>query len=87
MIETQLTEEPRVPCPGNDAPPQPLLLRAPAAAATCSVSPRTWQSWDAAGRIPQPIRIGRSTFWRVDELRAWVAAGCPRRKEWEMMQS
>ena len=65
----------------------PLLLRAPQAAALLSTSVRTLRCWDAAGRIPQPIRIGRSTLWRSDELRAWAAAGCPRRKEWNMMQS
>jgi prophage regulatory protein len=61
----------------------PLLLNATSAAATCGKSLRTWRSWDAAGLIPRPIRIGRSTLWRADELRAWVAAGCPRRQEWE----
>jgi predicted DNA-binding transcriptional regulator AlpA len=59
-----------------------LLLRAVAAATVCSVSLRTWRAWDSAGRIPQPVRIGRSTFWRADELRAWVAAGCPDRRTW-----
>lgn len=61
----------------------PLLLRAAEAAALCGKSLRTWRSWDAGGLIPRPIRIGRSTLWRCDELKAWVAAGCPRRKEWE----
>ena len=64
-----------------------LLLTAPQAAAMVGKSTRTWRAWDAAGKIPQPIRIGRSTLWRVDELRAWVGAGCPRRKEWNLMQS
>ena len=71
----------------TETPTASLLLRAPEAAASCAVSTRTWRSWDAAGRIPQPVRIGRSTLWRLDELRAWVAAGCPRRKEWEDLQS
>ena len=65
----------------------PLMLRAPEAAALCAVSVRTWRGWDAAGKIPQPIRIGRSTMWRTEELQAWIAAGCPRRKEWEDLQS
>jgi len=65
----------------------PLLLTARAAALMCGKSLRTWRTWDAAGRIPQPVRIGRSTLWRADELRAWVAAGCPGRKDWERMQS
>ena len=53
------------------------------AAAICGKSLRTWRTWDAAGWIPRPVRIGRSTLWRADELRDWVAAGCPRREEWE----
>jgi predicted DNA-binding transcriptional regulator AlpA len=55
----------------------PLLLSAKEAAAICGKSPRTWRSWDAAGWIPRPVRIGRSTLWRADELRDWVRSGCP----------
>jgi predicted DNA-binding transcriptional regulator AlpA len=61
----------------------PLLLTARQAAAMCGKSLRTWRSWDAAGWIPKPVRIGRSTLWRAHELREWVVAGCPRRAEWE----
>ena len=64
----------------------PFLLRTHEAAAMCGKSQRTWRSWDAAGHIPQPIRIGRSTLWRADELRAWVAAGCPKRRDWESLR-
>jgi prophage regulatory protein len=64
-----------------------LLLRAPDAAALCGISLRTWRSWDAAGKIPQPVRIGRSTLWRAEEIRQWIAAGCPRRQPWEESQS
>ena len=60
----------------------PLLLRASEAAELCSASVRTWRSWDAAGSIPSPIHIGRSAFWRLEELRAWIDAGCPRRDVW-----
>ncbi len=61
----------------------PLLLTAKQAAEICGKSLRTWRTWDAAGWIPRPVRIGRSTLWRFEELREWVAAGCPRRAEWE----
>jgi predicted DNA-binding transcriptional regulator AlpA len=61
----------------------PLLLTAKQAAATCGKSLRTWRAWDASGWIPRPVRIGRSTLWRAEELSGWVAAGCPRRVEWE----
>lgn len=60
-----------------------LLLTAVEAAVMCGKSLRTWRTWDSAGKIPRPVRIGRSTLWRVDELRKWVGAGCPRRGEWE----
>lgn len=40
-----------------------------------------------AGRFgPAPIRLGRCTRYRVDELRAWVHAGCPARARWIVMQ-
>ena len=63
-----------------------LLVTAKQGAARCGKSLRTWRSWDAAGWIPSPVRIGRSTLWRADELREWVVAGCPCRQEWEARQ-
>lgn len=60
-----------------------LLLTARQASKRCAKSLRTWRSWDSAGWIPRPVRIGRSTLWRADELRAWIAAGCPRRADWK----
>jgi predicted DNA-binding transcriptional regulator AlpA len=63
-----------------------LLLTAKEAAAACGKSLRSWRTWDAGGRIPRPVRIGRSTLWRADELRRWIEAGCPRREEWEVQQ-
>ncbi len=66
-----------------DATGTPMLITAKQAAVMCGKSLRTWRTWDSAGWIPQPVRIGRSTLWRLDELREWVAAGCPRRADWE----
>jgi predicted DNA-binding transcriptional regulator AlpA len=66
--------------------PQQLLVAAKQAAAMCSKSLRTWRAWDAGGRVPRPIRIARSTLWRVEEIQDWIAAGCPRREEWEARQ-
>jgi predicted DNA-binding transcriptional regulator AlpA len=75
---------------GEIARPQPrlspLLLRASDAAAACHTSVRTWRSWNSSGRIPRPICIGRSIFWRPEELKAWVAAGCPDRATWEVIR-
>jgi predicted DNA-binding transcriptional regulator AlpA len=60
-----------------------LLLTAKRAAKVCGISLRTWRTYDSAGRIPRPVRIGRRTLWRREELCNWVVAGCPRRDEWE----
>lgn len=60
-----------------------LLVTGRQAATLCGKCLRTWRSWDAMGLIPRPIRIKRSTLWRLDELKAWTTAGCPRRTEWE----
>jgi predicted DNA-binding transcriptional regulator AlpA len=67
----------------SDQHPDQLLVTARQAAHMCGKSLRTWRTWDSTGWIPRPVRIGRSTLWRADELREWVAAGCPRRAEWE----
>ena len=67
----------------NQPSSKQLLVPGKEAAAMCSKSLRTWRAWDAAGRVPRPIRIARSTLWRVEELHAWIAAGCPSRTEWE----
>jgi len=63
-----------------------LLLTAAEAAEVCSKSLRTWRTWDSAGLIPAPRRIGRSTLWSRRELEDWVEAGCPLRQEWDAMK-
>ena len=70
----------------NDNSTSQLLLTSDQAANLCAKSRRTWWSWDTSGLIPRPVRIGHSTLWRAEELRAWIAADCPRRSEWEAMQ-
>ena len=69
----------------NMLTPHPLLT-ASEAAALCRVACRTWRTWHSTGKIPQPIRIGRKIFWRPEELRAWIATGCPDREMWEVIR-
>jgi predicted DNA-binding transcriptional regulator AlpA len=63
-----------------------LVLTANEAAALFCKQPRTWRRWDAAGKIPRPVSIGRARYWRLEELKAWIDAGCPRRAAWENMR-
>lgn len=63
-----------------------LLLTADEAAALCHTVPRTWRTWHSTGKIPQPIRIGRKTFWRLEELKDWIAASCPDREMWNILR-
>ena len=86
MEQTRQVRLPDTPHGDERAHQDKLLVTAKQAAAMCGKSLRTWRSWDAAGWIPRPVRIGRSTLWRADELRKWVVAGCPRRQEWEARQ-
>lgn len=58
-----------------------LLVNARQAGQLVGVSLRTWRSWNSAGHVPLPVRIGRMVFWRRDDLVAWLAAGCPRRRD------
>lgn len=38
-------------------------------------------------QLPRPVRLGACVRWRVDEIKAFVAAGCPSREEWEAIQT
>ncbi len=86
MEQTRQVRLPDTPHGDEQAHQDKLLVTAKQAAEMCGKSLRTWRTWDAAGWIPRPVRIGRSTLWRADELREWVVAGCPRRQEWEARQ-
>lgn len=32
-----------------------------------------WLDMVKAGKAPQPIRIGRATFWQASALQSWIA--------------
>ena len=41
-------------------------------AAILSVTTRTLENWEAQGKGPMPIRIGRAVRYRADEVAAFV---------------
>lgn len=47
------------------------------------VSEETWRSWDKAGIVPAPLRLGGRVMWNAEEIKTWVKAGCPGRARWE----
>jgi predicted DNA-binding transcriptional regulator AlpA len=62
------------------------LLAAAEVAKILSCSPRHVWALNSSGRLPRPIRLGRVTRWRADEIRDWLAAGAPARDRWESLQ-
>ena len=41
----------------------------------------------SSGRLPRPVYLGgRAPRWYVEELRAWLDAGCPDRQTWEQLR-
>lgn len=63
----------------------PLLLAAKQVAELLSVSERHVHKLNSSGRLPRPIRLGRSVRWRREELEAWVEADSPDRARWEAL--
>ena len=60
-----------------------LLVSANDAAAMLGIGRSLLYSMASDGRLGiTPIRFGKRTLYNVDELRRWVKAGAPCRKDW-----
>ena len=71
-----------VPEPPADPAATPHVDDARRLAVLLGVGVRTVRTWDAAGRLPAPVRIGGRVVWRIDEVRTWLYAGAPDRDTW-----
>lgn len=60
----------------NDDGPS-RLIKAEEVARMMDISERTLWRLLSAGKVPHPVRIGRSTRWRLAEIRTWIERGCP----------
>ncbi|WP_439623995.1 helix-turn-helix transcriptional regulator [Gemmata sp.] len=69
--------------PPADATGPALVVDARRLAVMLCAGVRTVRTWDAAGKLPAPVRIGGRVVWRVSEIRAWLDAGAPDRETWE----
>lgn len=47
------------------------------------VSQRAVWKWNASAKLPEPIRLGRSVRWDMNEVERWIDAGCPTRRNWD----
>ncbi|MBP8128484.1 MAG: AlpA family phage regulatory protein [Candidatus Hydrogenedentes bacterium] len=57
--------------------PEILLWDVRRVATACGLAVRTIWAWADCGRIPAPLHIGGARRWRAEEIREWVATGCP----------
>lgn len=57
--------------------PAAQLIDIKALSAVLSRSVSALERDQAAGRLPPPVRVGGSKRWRLADVHAWVAAGCP----------
>ena len=55
----------------------PLLVDATVVAELLGISPRTVWRLLSAGKLPKPVRLGRSVRWRKRLVEDWVSQGCP----------
>jgi hypothetical protein len=64
----------------------PLVADAKRLARLLGVGVRSIRTWDYAGKLPRPIKLGTRTVWVLggeSGIRAWLTAGAPPRQEWE----
>ena len=62
------------------------LLTAKALGGMLSLSKRQIFRLSSCGKLPKPIRIGGAVRWVEQEVCAWLAAGAPDRKTWQMLK-
>ncbi|QEG37724.1 helix-turn-helix transcriptional regulator [Bythopirellula goksoeyrii] len=53
------------------------LIAAEELAEMLDVSTRTVWRLLSTGQLVQPLRIGGSVRWRIDEVQEWINNGCP----------
>jgi len=62
-----------------------LALGCREAAKAIGLSERSFRRGISAGRVPQGLKVGGRRLWPLEGpngLKAWLAAGCPPRRDW-----
>jgi len=64
-----------------------LLVDAKDASRLLGIGRTLFLQLDNSGRLgPMGLKLGKRRLWVVEELRAWVDAGCPIRERWQKMK-
>ena len=72
---------------GPTQPAELLMVDRKRAASIASVSIATRDRMNAGGKTPEPIHLSRGCVrWRLEDLRLWVALGCPDRKSFSQLK-
>lgn len=69
----------------NDIDPA-RLMTVGEVAGLLGLSERQVWKLNTSGKLPAPVRIGRSVRWRRQELLDWIEAGTPAREAWEKIR-
>jgi excisionase family DNA binding protein len=72
-----------IPASPDDGRPglTPTLINATKLAEILGISQRTIWRLISKGQMIQPIRIGTSVRWRLDQVKSWIENGCPAPEE------
>ncbi|MEZ6069504.1 MAG: helix-turn-helix domain-containing protein [Pirellulales bacterium] len=54
-----------------------MLITARELATMLAIGERTLWRLLASGKLVAPVKIGGATRWRVEDVEAWIEAGCP----------
>lgn len=74
------------PVPQQAVPDESLLLDTKQVAELLGIGERTLWRWSRSGIAPRPIKIGKTVRFSADEIREWVAKGCPHERQWEHLK-
>lgn len=69
--------ESRMEAKSKTATSETQLLTVNDIAEICNIAPETVRRLTDRGAMPKPVRLGRAVRYRANELRAWIADGCP----------
>jgi len=61
-----------------DRPHEPLLMTVDELAHELGISVRTVWRLLSSGEMVEPVRFGKNVRWRREDVKQWIAAGCPR---------